>query len=241
MTAEVRINDLFERFVQSNIRGKVVDCVQDIISSGIRGEVGAEQLKSAEIQVITLGPGLFLWNLPGRLHFSREDWQWLLAVLPTDCCNDRTVRDDFFFQNDFLLNWTLDLGGGFWFRLHDGHGVPGPDLSPAKFKLTHRWVLWLVDSFWASASPELICPTTQIKHTSHLLLCASVLCSKSHSNNCYLQVSYSEIEMHNQIFSWTTRDRSVYVTVGLIVAPVLSWLTLQIYDCSICVYYCICI
>lgn len=60
MTAEVRINDLFERFVQPNIRGKVVDCVQDIISSGIRGEVGAEQLKSAEIQVITLGPGLFL-------------------------------------------------------------------------------------------------------------------------------------------------------------------------------------
>lgn len=33
-------------------RGKVVDFVQDIIS-GIRGEVGAEQLKSAEIQEIT--------------------------------------------------------------------------------------------------------------------------------------------------------------------------------------------
>lgn len=97
MTSEVRINDLFERFVQSNIRGKVVDCVQDIISSGIRGEVVAEHLKSAEIQVITLGPRLFLWNLPGRLHFSREDWLWLLAVLPTDYCNDRTVRDDFSF------------------------------------------------------------------------------------------------------------------------------------------------
>lgn len=34
-------------------RGKVADFVQDIISPGIRGEAGAEQLKSAEIQEIT--------------------------------------------------------------------------------------------------------------------------------------------------------------------------------------------
>lgn len=54
MTAEVRINDLFEQFVWRNIRGKVADRVQDIISSGIHGEVSAEQLKLAKIQVITL-------------------------------------------------------------------------------------------------------------------------------------------------------------------------------------------
>lgn len=34
-------------------RGKVVDFVQDIISSGTCGEVAAEQLKSAEIPEIT--------------------------------------------------------------------------------------------------------------------------------------------------------------------------------------------
>lgn len=50
LTAEVCISDLFERFVWHNIQEKVVDFVQDIISSGVRGDVGAE---SAEIQEIT--------------------------------------------------------------------------------------------------------------------------------------------------------------------------------------------
>lgn len=53
MTAEVRITDLFERFVWRNVGGKVVICVLDLISPSKSGEVAAEQLKSAEIQEIT--------------------------------------------------------------------------------------------------------------------------------------------------------------------------------------------
>lgn len=53
MTAKVCINDLWIDLCSLLSGGTVVDFVRDTISCGTQSEVGAKQLKSAEIQEIT--------------------------------------------------------------------------------------------------------------------------------------------------------------------------------------------
>lgn len=116
MTAKVCINDLWIDLSSLLSRGTLVDFVQDTISCGTQSEVGAKQLKSAEIQEITEVSQVVFMKL-ARIFFALLLGCWcVIASRAGTLWRWRTARADFFFfffLPSVLQTWALDLPGLF--------------------------------------------------------------------------------------------------------------------------------
>lgn len=185
MTAKVCINDLWIDLCSLLSRGTLVDFVQDTISCGTQSEVGAKQLKSAEIQEITEASQVVFMKL-GRIFFALllGCWCVIASRVYQHTVTMKNSESWLFFFSSYPLSCKPEplICRGFSFRLRDGHGVPVPDVMPVNLRPTQRWLLWAVNSFWSAAPSEPICSSTQIEQAA----ASQPRCISEHGENAHV-------------------------------------------------------